>query len=116
MGVFVFVAIGEEADRAREHEPSGDDDRKGDRVAEHGDRDDGTGERRRGEEGSFPSRAHEPEWVGVQQRIERGGHAVPEDKIRARYARLWSHVARAIALVPAAFVALRISAGCDGGE
>ena len=36
MGVFVFVAIGEGADRAREHEPSGDDDRKGDRVAEHG--------------------------------------------------------------------------------
>lgn len=40
----------------------------------------------------------------VNNRIERGGHAVPEDKIRARYARLWSHVARAIALVPAAFV------------
>lgn len=34
----------------------------------------------------------------VGNRVENGGHAVPEDKIRGRYGRLWAHVAAAIAL------------------
>jgi predicted ABC-type ATPase len=34
--------------------------------------------------------------VGV--RVETGGHAVPEEKIRGRYRRLWGYVRRAIAL------------------
>lgn len=34
----------------------------------------------------------------VGNRVENGGHAVPEDKIRGRYGRLWAHVAEAIAL------------------
>lgn len=32
----------------------------------------------------------------VAHRVRRGGHDVPEDKIRARYDRLWTHVAAAI--------------------
>jgi predicted ABC-type ATPase len=35
----------------------------------------------------------------VENRVENGGHAVPEDKIRGRYGRLWAHVADAIPLV-----------------
>jgi predicted ABC-type ATPase len=35
----------------------------------------------------------------VENRVENGGHAVPEDKIRGRYWRLWAHVADAIPLV-----------------
>lgn len=31
----------------------------------------------------------------VQDRVRRGGHTVPEDKIRGRYSRLWAHVATA---------------------
>ena len=31
----------------------------------------------------------------VHDRVRRGGHAVPEEKIRARYERLWAHVATA---------------------
>ena len=34
----------------------------------------------------------------VSDRVRRGGHAVPEDKIRARYHRLWTLVAQARAL------------------
>ena len=34
----------------------------------------------------------------VESRVENGGHAVPEDKIRGRYGRLWAHVAEATAL------------------
>jgi len=34
----------------------------------------------------------------VRNRVENGGHAVPENKIRGRYGRLWAHVADAIAL------------------
>lgn len=34
----------------------------------------------------------------VGSRVENGGHAVPDDKIRGRYGRLWAHVAAAIAL------------------
>ena len=34
----------------------------------------------------------------VAHRVRRGGHAVPEDKIRGRYARLWTHVADALSL------------------
>lgn len=34
----------------------------------------------------------------VENRVENGGHAVPENKIRERYGRLWAHVAEAIAL------------------
>src|SRR4051794_1821444 len=34
----------------------------------------------------------------VENRVENGGHAVPADKVRARYGRLWTHVAEAIGL------------------
>ena len=34
----------------------------------------------------------------VASRVRNGGHDVPEEKIRARYRRLWSHVADAIGL------------------
>ena len=34
----------------------------------------------------------------VESRVENGGHAVPEDKIRGRFGRLWAHVADAIPL------------------
>ena len=34
----------------------------------------------------------------VGNRVENGGHAVPEDKIRGRYGQRWSHVAEAIKL------------------
>jgi predicted ABC-type ATPase len=34
----------------------------------------------------------------VENRVENGGHAVPKPKVRARYRRLWAHVAEAIAL------------------
>ena len=34
----------------------------------------------------------------IAHRVRRGGHAVPEDKIRGRYARLWTHVADALAM------------------
>jgi predicted ABC-type ATPase len=40
----------------------------------------------------------------VADRVAHGGHAVPEDRIRQRYRRLWGHVARAIALVHTARV------------
>ena len=32
----------------------------------------------------------------VENRVEHGGHAVPEEKIRGRYARLWAFVAEAV--------------------
>jgi predicted ABC-type ATPase len=32
----------------------------------------------------------------VVNRVEHGGHDVPEDKVRARYGRLWGHVRQAI--------------------
>jgi predicted ABC-type ATPase len=35
----------------------------------------------------------------VRNRVENDGHDVPEDKVRSRYARLWSLVAEAIAIV-----------------
>jgi len=34
----------------------------------------------------------------VENRVENGGHAVPENKVRERYGRLWAHVADAIGL------------------
>ena len=34
----------------------------------------------------------------VENRIENGGHVVPEEKVRERYERLWEHVADALAL------------------
>lgn len=34
----------------------------------------------------------------VDNRVENGGHAVPEDKVRTRYGRLWAHVVEAIGL------------------
>jgi predicted ABC-type ATPase len=40
----------------------------------------------------------------VENRVEHGGHTVPEDKVRARYARLWGNVVEAIALVPTAIM------------
>lgn len=38
----------------------------------------------------------------VHERVRRGGHAVPEYKIRERYERLWEHVAEAILTADAA--------------
>lgn len=35
----------------------------------------------------------------VENRVENGGHLVPEDKVRGRYGRLWTHIADAIPLV-----------------
>ncbi|MGB4780206.1 hypothetical protein [Microbacterium sp.] len=32
----------------------------------------------------------------VRERVRRGGHSAPEEKIRQRYDRLWDHVAEAI--------------------
>lgn len=40
----------------------------------------------------------------VANRVEFGGHAVPEDKVRARFHRLWPLVAKAIAVADTAFV------------
>jgi len=40
----------------------------------------------------------------VTNRVENNGHDVPEEKVRSRYARLWSLVAEAIALVDEATV------------
>ena len=40
----------------------------------------------------------------VANRVEHGGHAVPEDKVRTRFHRLWPLVAEAIRLADAAFV------------
>jgi predicted ABC-type ATPase len=40
----------------------------------------------------------------VTNRVDNGGHAVPEVKVRARYARLWALVAEAIALADEAAV------------
>lgn len=40
----------------------------------------------------------------VVERVRRGGHSVPEQKIRERHARLWSHVERAIRLADVAEV------------
>jgi len=46
-----------------------------------------------------------PEHVAVARvaaRVERGGHSVPENKIRERYQRLWPLIAVAVARVPSA--------------
>ena len=40
----------------------------------------------------------------VENRVENGGHSVPEEKIRGRFGRLWSLVRRAIDLVEEAHV------------
>ena len=40
----------------------------------------------------------------VRERVRRGGHAVPEQKIRDRYERLWEHVSVAIRIVDVAEV------------
>ena len=40
----------------------------------------------------------------VTERVRHGGHDVPEQKIRDRYERLWTHVAAAIAMVGEAAV------------
>lgn len=40
----------------------------------------------------------------VRERVRRGGHAVPEEKIRGRYVRLWSHVAAGIRIADVAEV------------
>lgn len=42
--------------------------------------------------------------VRVALRVEEGGHDVPEEKIRGRYARLWSHLREAIGVVDEAIV------------
>lgn len=40
----------------------------------------------------------------VLDRVANGGHQVPEDKVRARFARLWVHLREAIEVVDEAFV------------
>lgn len=40
----------------------------------------------------------------VVERMRRGGHAVPEQKIRERYGRLWDHISQAIRIADAADV------------
>jgi len=40
----------------------------------------------------------------VKNRMENGGHVVPEDKVRGRYGRLWAHIAEAIELAGHALV------------
>lgn len=40
----------------------------------------------------------------VANRVDNGGHHVPEEKVRSRYARLWAFVAEAIAVVDEATV------------
>jgi predicted ABC-type ATPase len=40
----------------------------------------------------------------VRNRVEHGGHAVPEDKIVGRFARLWGHLCEAILLADETFV------------
>lgn len=40
----------------------------------------------------------------VVERVRRGGHAVPEQKVRDRYERLWDHIARAIRIADVAEV------------
>ena len=40
----------------------------------------------------------------VKNRVEAGGHPVPEDKVRNRFQRLWPLVAEAIGMVDTAFV------------
>lgn len=40
----------------------------------------------------------------VKHRVDRGGHTVPEDKIRSRYDRLWTYVRQAIAIANTATV------------
>ena len=40
----------------------------------------------------------------VRNRVEIGGHDVPEEKIRSRHRRLWSHVAEAAVLCESAYI------------
>jgi len=47
----------------------------------------------------------------VQERVHRGGHAVPEQKIRERYERLWGHIGEAIRTVDIAEIFDNSSAG-----
>ena len=47
----------------------------------------------------------------VLERVRRGGHAVPEQKIRDRYDRLWDHVRQAISIADVAEVFDNSSAG-----
>ena len=59
----------------------------------------------------------------VAKRVEHGGHAVPEDKVRSRFHRLWPLVAEAITVADAALVydnsrikpAFRLVAAFDHG-
>lgn len=60
----------------------------------------------------------------VENRVENGGHPVPEEKVRERYDRLWPLVAEAIALVTKAIVCdnslasapFRVVAKSEGGQ
>lgn len=47
----------------------------------------------------------------VHERVRRGGHAVPEQKIRDRYDRLWDHIVQAIRIADVAEVFDNSSAG-----
>lgn len=59
----------------------------------------------------------------VHNRVENGGHPVPEGKIRERYGRLWAHVVQAIPLVERCYVydnttaasPFRLVAECERG-
>lgn len=42
--------------------------------------------------------------VRARLRVEQGGHSVPEEKVRARFQRLWTHVVDAISLADEAVV------------
>jgi predicted ABC-type ATPase len=42
--------------------------------------------------------------IRVEDRVATGGPSVPEDKVRARFARLWAYVTSAIKMVDEAFV------------
>ena len=46
----------------------------------------------------------------VRSRVAAGGHDVPEDKVRSRHARLWVHVADAIAIAHESHVYANTSA------
>lgn len=60
----------------------------------------------------------------VENRVENGGHPVPEEKVRERYERLWPLVGAAIALVTKAIVydnslasaPFRVVATSEGGQ
>ena len=67
VGVSMCVTIGEEPDRAADHERSGDSRRGRHGIAEDNDGDNRSRERCRGKQGRFAGCAQQPQRVGVQQ-------------------------------------------------